>query len=102
MKEKTRKSKVVESLENSTLLKTIRPVRNMNYLTEKLPKPNYVPVRYRSFKEYGAHGHEIKILGGSMQDLPKAKSLLMKSKLQMSSQDLSLSSSPHKLMSQRI
>jgi hypothetical protein len=98
-----KKTKIVESLESSSLLKTIRPVKNMNYLTEKLPKPNYLPVRYRSFKEYGArNGHEVKILGGSMQDLPKAISLFLRSKPQMSSQDLSMSSSPKKLQSQRI
>ena len=29
------------------LLKTIRIPKNMHYLTEKLPKPNYIPVKYR-------------------------------------------------------
>lgn len=29
------------------LLKTIRVPKNIHYLTEKLPKPNYIPVKYR-------------------------------------------------------
>jgi hypothetical protein len=29
------------------LLKTIRVPKNIHYLTEKLPKPNYIPIKYR-------------------------------------------------------
>lgn len=29
------------------LLRTINVPKNIHYLTEKLPKPNYIPVKYR-------------------------------------------------------
>ena len=34
--------------EESILLKTIKLSKNINYLTEKLPKPNYSPIKYKS------------------------------------------------------
>lgn len=30
------------------MLKTIKLSKNINYLTERLPKPNYSPLRYKS------------------------------------------------------
>ena len=38
----------VEVEEESVLLKTIKLTKNINYLTERLPKPNYNPLRYKS------------------------------------------------------
>lgn len=29
------------------LLRTIKIPKNIHYLTEKLPKPNYIPLKYR-------------------------------------------------------
>lgn len=34
--------------EKSILLKTIKLTKNINYLTERLPKPNYSPLRLKS------------------------------------------------------
>ena len=34
--------------EESVLLRTIKLSKNINYLTEKLPKANYSPLRYKS------------------------------------------------------
>jgi hypothetical protein len=72
-----KKGKDIESLESSSLLKTIRLVKNMNYLTEKLPKPNYTPVRYRTFKNVQRDfQNSSKLMGGSLQLIPKmSKSL---------------------------
>lgn len=38
----------IEVEEESVLLKTIKLTKNINYLTERLPKPNYNPLRYKS------------------------------------------------------
>lgn len=38
----------MEVEEESILLRTIKLTKNINYLTEKLPKPNYSPLRYKS------------------------------------------------------
>ena len=43
-----KKHKDIEVEEESVLLKTIKLTKNINYLTEKLPKPNYSPLRYKS------------------------------------------------------
>ena len=48
MKKKMKKVKDVEVEEESILLRTIKLTKNINYLTEKLPKPNYSPLRYKS------------------------------------------------------
>ena len=48
MRKKIKKHKEVEVEEESVLLKTIKLTKNINYLTEKLPKPNYSPLRYKS------------------------------------------------------
>jgi hypothetical protein len=48
MKKKTKKLRDYEIEEESILLKTIKLTKNINYLTEKLPKPNYSPLRYKS------------------------------------------------------
>jgi hypothetical protein len=45
------KQKNIEIEEESILLKTIKLTKNINYLTEKLPKPNYTPLRYKSMLE---------------------------------------------------
>lgn len=78
-------------METSFLLKTIRPTKNMNYLTERLPKPNYCPVRFRSVRQMGGRGYQNhdRLLGASLQELPKMSSSLNKS--QMSSNDMSFS-----------
>ncbi len=62
-------------------MKTIRLVKNMNYLTEKLPKPNYSPVRYRSLKSVNnTFDNLTKFMGGSLQVLSKLNKSLEKSK----------------------
>jgi hypothetical protein len=33
------------------LLKTIKLTKNINYLTERLPKPNYSPLRLKSISQ---------------------------------------------------
>lgn len=48
MRKKLKKHKDIELEEESVLLKTIKLTKNINYLTEKLPKPNYSPLRYKS------------------------------------------------------
>lgn len=48
MKKRLKKVKDYEIEEESILLKTIKLTKNINYLTEKLPKPNYSPLRYKS------------------------------------------------------
>lgn len=48
MKKRLKKLKDYEIEEESILLKTIKLTKNINYLTEKLPKPNYSPLRYKS------------------------------------------------------
>ena len=48
MSKKLKKHKDIEVEEESVLLKTIKLTKNINYLTEKLPKPNYSPLRYKS------------------------------------------------------
>ena len=48
MKKKMKKVKDMEVEDISILLKTIKLTKNINYLTEKLPKPNYSPLRYKS------------------------------------------------------
>lgn len=60
-------------------MKTIRMVRNMNYLTERLPKPNYSPVRYRSMREISDGYHNDKRMNRHVSDvIPKlSKSLNM-------------------------
>lgn len=48
MKKRLKKLKDYEIEDESILLKTIKLTKNINYLTEKLPKPNYSPLRYKS------------------------------------------------------
>ena len=48
VKNKAKKNREVQFEEKSILLKTIKLTKNINYLTEKLPKPNYSPLRVRS------------------------------------------------------
>ena len=67
IREKLKVGKSVESLESSVLLKTIRPAKNMVYLTDKLPKPNYQPIRYRSYFQLKDHSPPRNIYGNSMQ-----------------------------------
>ena len=87
-----KKVRSIESLETSTLLKTIRPVKNMVYLTDRLPKPNYCPVRYRSFFELGHKFEKPTSMGkSSMHEMPKHNSLYKSS--QMSPRELSGSGS---------
>lgn len=43
-----KKVREIELEEKSILLKTIKLTKNINYLTEKLPKPNYSPLRIKS------------------------------------------------------
>lgn len=45
---KMKKHKEIDVEEESVLLKTIKLTKNINYLTEKLPKPNYSPLKYKS------------------------------------------------------
>jgi hypothetical protein len=35
----------------SILLSTIKPVKNMNYLTDRLPKPNYTPIKFKASRQ---------------------------------------------------
>ena len=51
MRNKHRKARDFEFDEKSILLKTIKISKNINYLTEKLPKPNYSPPRIRSISK---------------------------------------------------
>lgn len=54
----------------------------MNYLTEKLPRPNYLPVRYRSQYQFSRSPEDHnRLMGGSMHDLPKLNNSYHKSKL---------------------
>ena len=48
MRKRMKKAKELEVEEESILLRTIKLTKNINYLTEKLPKPNYSPLRYKS------------------------------------------------------
>ena len=48
VRNRQKKSKDIEVEEKSILLKTIKLTKNINYLTEKLPKPNYSPLRLKS------------------------------------------------------
>lgn len=47
---KLKKNRELEIEEKSILLKTIKISKNINYLTEKLPKPNYSPLRFKSIE----------------------------------------------------
>jgi hypothetical protein len=67
-----KKSKEIINLESSALLKTIKPVKNMNYLTERLPKPNYSPVRFKSLRHVtGSMLFEKRLQKGVSEILPK-------------------------------
>ena len=48
MKRKMKNIGETEVEEESILLKTIKLEKNINYLTENLPKPNYLPLRYKA------------------------------------------------------
>ncbi len=48
VKKRLKKNKEFEVDEKSILLKTIKLTKNINYLTERLPKPNYSPLRLKS------------------------------------------------------
>jgi hypothetical protein len=48
IKKHVKKNKDMEVDEKSILLKTIKLTKNINYLTERLPKPNYSPLRLKS------------------------------------------------------
>ena len=50
MKQKQKKLRDFEIEEKSILLKTIKFGKNINYLTEKLPKANYSPLRVKSIE----------------------------------------------------
>lgn len=50
MRSHQRKVREIELEEKSILLKTIKLTKNINYLTEKLPKPNYSPLRIKSIE----------------------------------------------------
>lgn len=47
-----KKNKDFEVDEKSILLKTIKLTKNINYLTERLPKPNYSPLRLKSINNH--------------------------------------------------
>jgi len=47
-----KKNKDFEVDEKSILLKTIKLTKNINYLTERLPKPNYSPLRLKSINQH--------------------------------------------------
>ena len=79
VREKMKVGKSVESLESSVLLKTIRPAKNMVCLTDKLPQPNYQPIRYRSYFQLKDHSPPRNIYGNSMQELPQFGKSLNKS-----------------------
>ena len=52
----------------------------MNYLTERLPKPNYTPVRYRTFKNVQLSLlNSSKLMSGSLQAIPKMNKSLDRS-----------------------
>ena len=51
IKKHHKKNKQVEVDEKSVLLKTIKLTKNINYLTERLPKPNYSPLRLKSISQ---------------------------------------------------
>ena len=79
VKARLRRGKLVENLEASTLLKTIRPAKNLIYLTDRLPKPNYQPVRYRSYFQLKDHEAPHQKYGNSMQELPNLSKSFSKS-----------------------
>jgi NIMA (never in mitosis gene a)-related kinase 1/4/5 len=75
-----RKSKDIQVEERSILLKTIKISKNINYLTERLPKANYSPLKYKSLSK-----------NHSSMDMPRNRSLLNRSTIKNSSNlDLSL------------
>lgn len=52
VKSKLKISKGIINLEPpSNLLATIKPVKNMNYLTDRLPKPNYTPIKFKASRQ---------------------------------------------------
>ena len=54
----------------------------MNYFTERLPKPNYMPVRYRTFKNVQRDlQNSSKIMAGSLQLIPKISKSLDRSNI---------------------
>lgn len=72
-----KKTKQIINLESSSLLKTIRLVKNMNYLTEKLPKPNYSPVRFKSMRQVtGSVIFDRKMKKATSETLPKLQKSL--------------------------
>lgn len=71
----------------------------MNYLTERLPKPNYVPIRYRSYFQRKDHDPPHKIYGSSMQELPQFSKSLNKSRLNLQQNSSVTMLSPRKSIS---